>query len=79
MTTRLNPQTLAQLFTEARTFSAWQDKAVPSELLHELYELTRSLRRLLSMDRQLALYLSPALKPKPNLNLRSPKAILTKP
>ena len=64
MTTRLNPQTLAQLFTEARTFSAWQDKAVSSELL---------------MDRQLALYLSPALKPKPNLNLRSPKAILTKP
>ena len=41
MTTRLNPQTLAQLFTEARTFSAWQDKAVPSELLHELYELTK--------------------------------------
>lgn len=41
MTTRLNPQTLAQLFTEARTFSAWQDKAVPSDLIEELYELTK--------------------------------------
>ena len=41
MTTRLNPQTLAQLFTEARTFSAWQDKAVSSELIQELYELTK--------------------------------------
>jgi 3-hydroxypropanoate dehydrogenase len=41
MTTRLNPQTLAQLFTDARTFSAWQDKTVPSELIEELYELTK--------------------------------------
>ena len=41
MTTRLNPQTLAQLFTDARTFSSWQDKTVPSELIEELYELTK--------------------------------------
>ena len=41
MTTRLTQETLDQLFTEARTFSAWQDKAVPSELIRELYELTK--------------------------------------
>ena len=41
MTTRLDNHSLNQLFTEARTFSAWQDKAVSNELLHELYELTK--------------------------------------
>lgn len=41
MTTRLDNHSLNQLFTEARTFSAWQDKAVSHELLHELYELTK--------------------------------------
>ena len=41
MTTRLTQETLDQLFTEARTFSAWQDKAVTPELIQELYELTK--------------------------------------
>ena len=38
MNTALNEQALNQLFTEARTFSAWQDKAVSPELLHQLYD-----------------------------------------
>ncbi|PTQ87704.1 malonic semialdehyde reductase [Agitococcus lubricus] len=37
----LDPSALAQLFTQARTFSTWQDRAVPVELLHQLYELTK--------------------------------------
>ena len=41
MNTALNEQALNQLFTEARTFSAWQDKAVSSELLHQLYDLVK--------------------------------------
>jgi len=41
MTTPLDNNALKQLFTEARTFSAWQDKAVTTEQLHELYELTK--------------------------------------
>ncbi|URQ60807.1 malonic semialdehyde reductase [Pantoea alhagi] len=32
-------QALSTLFTEARTHSHWQDKAVDSALLHRLYEL----------------------------------------
>ncbi|MBK6756400.1 MAG: malonic semialdehyde reductase [Moraxellaceae bacterium] len=41
MHTPLDNSTLNQLFTQARTFSAWQDKAVTAEQLHELYELTK--------------------------------------
>ena len=41
MNTHLNPQALQQLFSDARTFSAWQDKTVTTEQLHELYELTK--------------------------------------
>jgi 3-hydroxypropanoate dehydrogenase len=41
MTTPLDNNALKQLFTEARTFSAWQDKTVTTEQLHELYELTK--------------------------------------
>ena len=32
MNTSLNDQALKQLFTEARTFSAWQNKAISTEL-----------------------------------------------
>ena len=41
MHTPLDNSTLNQLFTQARTFSAWQNKAVTTEQLHELYELTK--------------------------------------
>ena len=41
MNTHLNPQALQQLFSDARTFSAWQDKAISTSLIHELYELTK--------------------------------------
>lgn len=32
---------LAQLFTEARSRNAWTDRAVPTDLLHKLYDLTK--------------------------------------
>jgi 3-hydroxypropanoate dehydrogenase len=35
----LNPAALQQLFTEARTHSAWQDRAVSDDQLKALYEL----------------------------------------
>jgi 3-hydroxypropanoate dehydrogenase len=38
---RLDEQALDTLFLEARSFNAWQDKDVPEELLHELYELMK--------------------------------------
>ncbi|WP_432468120.1 malonic semialdehyde reductase [Agarivorans sp. Z349TD_8] len=41
MTTKLDAQALNQLFTEARTFNAFLDKAVPDELIKELYELMK--------------------------------------
>lgn len=41
MTDPLNAASLQQLFTEARTFSHWQDKPVSAELLHQLYELVK--------------------------------------
>lgn len=37
----LNDQALKQLFTEARTFSAWQDKSISAELLQQLYDLVK--------------------------------------
>lgn len=39
MAVPLDLQALNTLFTEARTHSHWQDKAVDSALLHRLYEL----------------------------------------
>jgi 3-hydroxypropanoate dehydrogenase len=42
MTSRaLSVQALDQLFREARSYNAWQDKAVSDALLHELYELMK--------------------------------------
>lgn len=32
---------LAQLFTEARTHSAWQDRAIPTSVLHQIYDLLK--------------------------------------
>lgn len=37
----LDSQTLAQLFTEARSFNAWQDRELSEELLQQLYELMK--------------------------------------
>lgn len=37
----LTDAALAQLFTEARTFSHWLDRPVPESLLHEVYGLAR--------------------------------------
>jgi len=37
----LSEQALDQLFREARSYSAWQEKAVSDELLHQLYELMK--------------------------------------
>ncbi|CUA82180.1 Nitroreductase [Gulbenkiania indica] len=41
MPTPLDPAALAQLFTEARTHSAWQDRPVSVQTLHQLYELMK--------------------------------------
>lgn len=41
MNNPLNNQALEQLFSQARTFSAWQDKTVSPELLHQLYDLVK--------------------------------------
>lgn len=41
MSTKLEPNALAQLFTEARTFNAFLEKEVPDELIKELYELMK--------------------------------------
>lgn len=41
MNAPLDSETLAQLFTEARTFSAWQDRPVSDALLERLYGLVR--------------------------------------
>jgi 3-hydroxypropanoate dehydrogenase len=40
-TVRISEQTLDQLFRKARTHSAWLPKAVPVEILREIYELAR--------------------------------------
>ncbi|MEJ2794815.1 malonic semialdehyde reductase [Iodobacter sp. LRB] len=37
----LNHKAQAQLFTEARTHNAWQDRDVSDELLHQLYDLLK--------------------------------------
>ncbi len=41
MSAPLDTATLQQLFTEARTFSHWQDRPVDPALLHRLYDLLR--------------------------------------
>lgn len=41
MKTKLSDLCLKQLFLEARSFNAWQDKKVPFELIHELYDLLK--------------------------------------
>ncbi len=41
MNTRLSTNTLAQLFTEARTCNTFLDKEIPDELIKELYELMK--------------------------------------
>src|SRR5689334_5535073 len=37
----LSDETLAQLFTEARTHRNWLDKPVTEDMLHRLYELMK--------------------------------------
>lgn len=39
--TPLDQATFNQLFLEARTHNAWQDRPVPDELLHRLYDMLR--------------------------------------
>lgn len=41
MTKKLGDEALDQLFNEARTQNAWQDKPVPEFLLRELYDLMK--------------------------------------
>lgn len=38
---KLNDTCLNQLFLEARSFNAWQDRKVSVELIHELYDLLK--------------------------------------
>lgn len=37
----LTPEALAAIFTEARTHTVWQEKEVPTSLLHQLYDLAK--------------------------------------
>lgn len=41
MSSAIDSTAIQQVFTEARTHSYWQDKAIPDSLLKELYELTK--------------------------------------
>ncbi|GLS27596.1 malonic semialdehyde reductase [Marinibactrum halimedae] len=41
MTTPLNDAALAQLFTDAHTHTSWQEKSIPEEVLHQLYDLVK--------------------------------------
>jgi len=41
MSTALSPEAIAQLFTEARSFSAWTAQPIDVQQLHELYELMK--------------------------------------
>lgn len=40
MHTAISDDAISQLFLEGRTYSAWQDRSVPRELLQRLYHLT---------------------------------------
>lgn len=37
----LTPESLATIFTEARTHTVWQEKEVPASLLYQLYDLAK--------------------------------------
>ena len=41
MKTMISKESIAQLFTEARTHHAWKDKPVTEQQLREIYELTK--------------------------------------
>jgi len=41
MTTKLNPQSLDQLFLKARTHKTWTDRQVSDRQLHDLYDLLK--------------------------------------
>ena len=41
MTLSIDAKACAQLFTEARTHNAWQDKPVSDEILQQLYDLLK--------------------------------------
>ncbi len=41
MNTPISTSSIQQLFTEARTHHAWQDKPVTDGLLREIYDLTK--------------------------------------
>lgn len=41
MTTPLNDEALAQLFTAAHTHTSWQEKSIPEEILTQLYDLVK--------------------------------------
>ncbi len=41
MTTALNENALEQLFTQARTYSEWQDEPISDVVLQQLYDLAR--------------------------------------
>ena len=41
MKTPISISSIQQLFTEARTHHAWQDKPVEDGLLHEIYDLAK--------------------------------------
>lgn len=37
----VSDQAIKQIFTEARTYSAWEPKDVSDKILHEIYELMK--------------------------------------
>jgi 3-hydroxypropanoate dehydrogenase len=70
--TALDPETLARLFTEARTHNAWLDRPVTQETLRQVYELARMaptavnsqpLRLVFVTSREAKERLKPALSP----------------
>ena len=41
MTSTLDDNALAQLFTEAHSHVSWQDKAIPEVLIKQLYDMVK--------------------------------------
>ncbi|MBI1276121.1 malonic semialdehyde reductase [bacterium] len=41
MSEPVDPRAVAQIFTEARTHTAWLDKDVPDDLLHHIYDIMK--------------------------------------
>ena len=37
----ISPEAIKQLFTEARSYGAWQAKPVPESVLHDIYEMAK--------------------------------------